>query len=183
VPTSSSSRNILHPSAFEVLARSSGHASTGRNFHRRCREHHLAQAVFGGFQADAALNLWQLQHDQSPRAWSTLPVGEKVALARGGWPSPAVMASPTIRSLQRRGGRDPLVVRRKLSAFEPSDNFPWLAILRALREDEYRIRAGKQLCKKEPAKDQLRRHPITGLEADHIAWLSGSALGQSNEGA
>lgn len=118
--------------------------------------------VFGEFQADAALTYGNYNTIKA-QGMVNLPVGEKVALRvagaitqRDGFTDNTVTGSDV-------DGRDLWSVRATLG-FEPTDNFRgWLSYER-FEEDDNRIRAGKQLCRKDPTRTSFAGIPITGLD-------------------
>jgi outer membrane receptor protein involved in Fe transport len=140
--------------------------------------------VFGEFQADAALTYGNYNTIKA-QGMVNLPVGDKVALRvagaitqRDGFTDNTVTGSDV-------DGRDLWSVRATLG-FEPSDNFRGWLSYEHFEEDDNRIRAGKQLCKKDPTKSSFTfagtTVPITG--ADLLVTSLGcqeAPLGQSND--
>jgi outer membrane receptor protein involved in Fe transport len=140
--------------------------------------------VFGEFQADAALTYGNYNTIKA-QGMVNVPVGDKVALRvagaitqRDGFTDNTVTGSDV-------DGRDLWSVRATLG-FEPSDNFRGWLSYEHFEEDDNRIRAGKQLCKKDPTKSSFTfagtTVPITG--ADLLVTSLGcqeAPLGQSND--
>jgi outer membrane receptor protein involved in Fe transport len=136
--------------------------------------------AFGEFQADAALTYGNYNTIKA-QGMVNLPVGEKVALRvagaitqRDGFTDNTVTGSDV-------DGRDLWSVRATLG-FEPSDNFRGWLSYEHFEEDDNRIRAGKQLCKKDPTKSSFAGIPITGLDTVITSLGCQEApLSQSNE--
>jgi outer membrane receptor protein involved in Fe transport len=136
--------------------------------------------VYGEFQADAALTYGNYNTIKA-QGMVNLPVGEKLALRvagaitqRDGFTDNTVTGSDV-------DGRDLWSVRATLG-FEPSDNFRGWLSYEHFDEDDNRIRAGKQLCKKDPTKTSFAGIPITGLDTVITSLGCQEApLSQSNE--
>ncbi|WP_430403875.1 TonB-dependent receptor [Hyphomonas sp.] len=118
--------------------------------------------VFGEFQADAALTYGNY-NTLKGQGMVNVPVGEKVALrvagaitTRDGYTDNTVTGNDV-------NGRELWSVRATLG-FEPTDNFRGWLSYEHFDEDDDRIRAGKQLCKKDPTKTSFAGIPITGLD-------------------
>lgn len=118
--------------------------------------------VFGEFQADAALTYGNYNTIKG-QGMVNVPVGEKVALrvagaitSRDGYTDNTVTGNDV-------NGRELWSVRATLG-FEPTDNFRGWLSYEHFDEDDDRIRAGKQLCKKDPTKTSFAGIPITGLD-------------------
>ncbi|MFT5774213.1 TonB-dependent receptor [Hyphomonas sp.] len=136
--------------------------------------------VFGEFQADAALTYGNYNTIKA-QGMVNVPVGEKVALRvagaitqRDGFTDNTVTGSDV-------DGRDLWSMRATLG-FEPSDNFRGWLSYEHFEEDDNRIRAGKQLCKKDPTRTSFAGIDITGL--DLLVTSLGcqdAPLGQSND--
>lgn len=118
--------------------------------------------VFGEFQANAALTYGNYNTIKG-QGMVNVPVGEKVALrvagaitSRDGYTDNTVTGNDV-------NGRELWSVRATLG-FEPTDNFRGWLSYEHFDEDDDRIRAGKQLCKKDPTKTSFAGIPITGLD-------------------
>tara|TARA_R110000787_G_scaffold60826_2_gene138041 strand:+ start:3125 stop:5989 length:2865 start_codon:yes stop_codon:yes gene_type:complete len=118
--------------------------------------------VFGEFQADAALTYGNY-NTLKGQGMVNVPVGDKVALrvagavtSRDGYTDNTVTGNDV-------NGRELWSVRATLG-FEPSDNFRGWLSYEHFDEDDNRIRAGKQLCKKDPTRTSFAGIPITGLD-------------------
>ena len=136
--------------------------------------------VYGEFQADAALTYGNYNTIKA-QGMVNLPVGEKVALRVAGAITQRDGFTDNTVTGNDVNGRDLWSVRATLG-FEPSDNFRGWLSYEHFDEDDDRIRAGKQLCKKDPTKTSFAGIPITGLDTVITSLGCQEApLSQSNE--
>jgi outer membrane receptor protein involved in Fe transport len=118
--------------------------------------------VFEEFQANAELTYGNYNTFKG-RGMVNVPLGEAAALRiagaitqRDGYTDNTVTGNDV-------NGRDLWSVRATLG-FEPAENFRGWLSYEHFDEDDNRIRAGKQLCKKDPTKTSYAGIPITGLD-------------------
>ena len=139
-----------------------------------------AKPVLGEFQADAELTYGN-ENTFKAKGMVNLPLGEKAALRLAG------------SLLQRDGyvknsvtGND--IDDRDLSSFratfavEPTDNLRGWVSYEHFEEDDSRLRAGKQLCKKDPGFDTFAGIPVSAF--DQLVTSLGcqdAPLSQSND--
>ncbi|MEH6489983.1 TonB-dependent receptor [Hyphomonas oceanitis] len=139
-----------------------------------------AKPFFGEFQADAQATYGNY-NTKKAKGMVNVPLGDKLALRvagaitqRDGYADNTVTGSDI-------DGRDLWSVRATLG-FEPTENFRGWLSYDHFEEDDNRLRAGKQLCKKDPLKTSFGGVPITG--ADVLVTSLGcqsAALDQSND--
>lgn len=145
--------------------------------------------VFNAITAKPVLEEWQGNISATFGNYGTakfkgmlnVPIGDKIAVRVAG------------SSLQRDGyatntvtgedidGREMFSVRGSV-LFEPTDNFRALFIAEHFEEDDNRLRAGKQLCTKDPLKTSFNNIPIGPL--DQLVTSLGcrdTALGAMND--
>jgi len=139
-----------------------------------------AKPVLGEFQADAELTYGN-ENTFKAKGMVNLPLGERAALRLAG------------SLLQRDGyvknavtGND--IDDRDLSSFratfavEPTDNLRGWVSYEHFEEDDSRLRAGKQLCKKDPGFDTFAGIPVSAF--DQLVTSLGcqdAPLSQSND--
>jgi outer membrane receptor protein involved in Fe transport len=139
-----------------------------------------AKPVLGEFQADAELTYGN-ENTFKAKGMVNLPLGDKAALRLAG------------SLLQRDGyvknsvtGND--IDDRDLSSFratfavEPTDNLRGWVSYEHFEEDDSRLRAGKQLCKKDPGFDTFAGIPVSAF--DQLITSLGcqdAPLSQSND--
>lgn len=139
-----------------------------------------AKPVLGEFQADAELTYGN-ENTFKAKGMVNLPLGDKAALRLAG------------SLLQRDGyvknsvtGND--IDDRDLSSFratfavEPTDNLRGWVSYEHFEEDDSRLRAGKQLCKKDPGFDTFAGIPVSAF--DQLVTSLGcqdAPLSQSND--
>ena len=139
-----------------------------------------AKPVFGEFQADAEATYGNY-NTKKAKGMINVPVGDKLALRVAGAITQRDGYADNTVTRSDIDGRDLWSVRATLG-FEPTENFRGWISYDHFEEDDNRLRAGKQLCKKDPLKTSFGGVPITG--ADVLITSLGcqsAALDQSND--
>jgi outer membrane receptor protein involved in Fe transport len=139
-----------------------------------------AKPVIGEFQADAALT-YGSENTIKAKGMVNVPLGEMAALRvagsylkRDGYVTNSVTGNDI-------DGRDLFGVRATLG-FEPTERFRGFVSIDHFEEDDDRLRAGKQLCSKDPFETSFAGIDINPF--DQLATSLGCndvALGQSND--
>jgi outer membrane receptor protein involved in Fe transport len=121
-----------------------------------------AKPVLEEYQGNATVTLGNY-NTRKLRGMLNVPIGDKIAVrVAGNYLERDGFATNTVTGAAI-DGRELYGVRGSI-AFEPTDNFRALFIVEHFEEEDDRLRAGKQLCAKDPLKTSFQGVPIGALD-------------------
>ncbi len=121
-----------------------------------------AKPVFEEFQGNVSLTAGNF-NTQKIQGMVNVPIGDKLALrVAGAYTTRDGYVTNTVTG-NDIDGRDLRSIRATLG-FEPTENFRGWLSYEQFKEDDNRLRSGKELCKKDPTKTSFAGIPITGLD-------------------